>query len=112
MNCELVDLVLRARPFSYCLSAHQLGDSGAKLVLSSHEHVDTIVEACQEAGDCNILVLDKDAPASGGRQCIWDLVDEHEYEPTPLSKREAVENTTLLCYSSGTSGKPKVRSLY
>jgi long-subunit acyl-CoA synthetase (AMP-forming) len=68
-------------------------------------------EACTEAGISRILLLEKPACPDAKYQSIWDFAGEDEFEPEPVNGDEAESTVALLCYSSGTSGKPKVRFL-
>lgn len=41
-----------------------------------------------------------------GIKSVWSLMGSEEHEPEQLSNEE-IERPALLCYSSGTTGKPK-----
>jgi acyl-CoA synthetase (AMP-forming)/AMP-acid ligase II len=85
---------------------YQIRDSCAAAVISGSDLLDVASAACQEAGIDNLFVLDKQSPEA--HPSIWSVIDTTEFTPEPLSAEESRTKTTLLCYSSGTSGRPKV----
>jgi len=84
---------------------YQIRDSGAAAVIAGTEMLDVASAACQEAGLDKLFVLDRQSSES--YPSIWNFVDTTELTPEPLSPEEACTKATLLCYSSGTSGRPK-----
>ncbi|KAJ7109643.1 AMP binding protein [Mycena crocata] len=104
--------------------AHQYTDSKAKLLITTEEGISTVKKmfaelgVSKEDGDKWIIVLGRDLAWAGGPKAkrsteadglltMEDLLnggklDEEEKFDGPLS-----DSTVYLCYSSGTTGKPK-----
>jgi long-chain acyl-CoA synthetase len=76
--------------------AYYLGDSGAKLLLAWHGFAEEAREGAAEAGAELIEV----EPESFGR-----MLDEQEPRPGIAATEE--EDTAVILYTSGTTGKPK-----
>ncbi|MFI5028576.1 MAG: long-chain fatty acid--CoA ligase [Solirubrobacterales bacterium] len=76
--------------------AFYLGDSGAKLLLAWHGFVE---EACDGAADAGAEPLEIE-PAAFATAL-------EELEPTPGLADTAEEDTAVILYTSGTTGKPK-----
>ncbi|KAF8216681.1 AMP binding protein [Mycena galopus ATCC 62051] len=82
--------------------AHQYGDSGAGLVITAENGIDKVRAMFHELGiprhegDRRTIVLGCDLRWAG------KLEREEEFEGTALA-----QETVYLCYSSGTTGKPK-----
>lgn len=96
---------------------HPLLDSDAQYILAHPAIAATAREALKLAGISEMrgdqpriwLLDDGDnmaaAPGTGGEKDIRTLLTEEKMEP--IEVRNAKERTALVCYSSGTSGKPK-----
>ncbi|KAI0031368.1 hypothetical protein K488DRAFT_86858 [Vararia minispora EC-137] len=88
--------------------AYQVHDADARLVVAGCDQVAVVAAA----GASNIFLMEP-APKCGSGSAdpayrsIWDLTDKEELEPEALTEEEAVNTIALLCYSSGTSGRPK-----
>ncbi|KAJ7735767.1 AMP binding protein [Mycena metata] len=104
--------------------AYQYKDSGAKLVLTTAEGVSTVREMfaglglSKEEGDKKIVVLGDDLrwaggpaatanPAAAGLVSLVDLLSRGKLDKEETFEGPAADETVLLCYSSGTTGKPK-----
>lgn len=109
--------------------AFQYSDSGAKLVFTTKENVTTVREMFKESGisdaDGRIVLLDGDeslawasAPLNSrktiveGQQLVpfEDLIGMGSLASEEKFEGEQANETCLLCYSSGTTGKPKVHN--
>ncbi|KAF7316064.1 AMP binding protein [Mycena indigotica] len=103
--------------------AHQYTDSGAKLILAAQELVPVVLEmltkqlglSSAEAGK-RIVVVPDDLSWAGGPASprpdhlnLVDLLGLGTLEKEESFDGVADKETALLCYSSGTTGKPKVR---
>jgi long-chain acyl-CoA synthetase len=83
---------------------HQLGDSGARLLLTTAEHVRRLEPARDQVPDLLTLAVvdDDDVPAGG---VAWsELVAAGGAAPT---SHRGAEDLAVLLYTSGTSGRPK-----
>ncbi|KAI0318580.1 hypothetical protein OF83DRAFT_933769 [Amylostereum chailletii] len=87
--------------------AYQIKDCGAKFVIAGPDQLGIASVACNECGISPPLLSEKVKGAHARHSSIWDFVDGNELEPEPLSPDEAKERTSIMCYSSGTSGRPK-----
>ncbi|MER7282642.1 long-chain fatty acid--CoA ligase [Dactylosporangium sp. NPDC000244] len=94
-------------PLSPQLTAHELRyhliDSQARLIITHELSVEQASEAARDIGDVPVHVVASDA-APDGVAHFDDLLtgdDESDLHPT------APEDTAVLLYSSGTTGKPK-----
>jgi len=92
--------------------AHQLRDSGARLVLTDRTALATVVSATDGLAAIEAIVLldDSEVPASrsaaGPPVVGWSSIAEHE----PPDPSDAVDDLDLVCalpYSSGTTGRSK-----
>lgn len=107
--------------------AYQYKDSGAKLVLSSEEGLGTVRAMFTElglskgAGDARTVVLPNDLSWAGGPASkalpdvvgltsLPDLLSRGALAEEEKFEGAAAHETVFLCYSSGTTGKPKVSS--
>ena len=79
---------------------HMLSDSGAKALLTSSPHVD---EVCRAAGDLPVFVLHGGEMPSGCR----DLATLYAVDPFDDVVPTSSEDTAVLLYTSGTTGRPK-----
>ncbi|KAJ7432184.1 AMP binding protein, partial [Mycena galericulata] len=108
--------------------AHQYMDSGATLIFTAEEGITTVREMFAELGipkdegDAWTIVLARDLQWAGGPQaaltpaCVGlltldDLLARGTLAHEEKFDGELADETTYLCYSSGTTGKPKVRSI-
>jgi acyl-CoA synthetase (AMP-forming)/AMP-acid ligase II len=82
--------------------AHQLTDSGAKVLFTIADFLDTAREAAEEVGLTDIVVV---GASEGDEPTLAELIAEGE-EPPELDIDPA-EDLAALPYSSGTTGMPK-----
>ncbi|KAJ7209704.1 AMP binding protein [Mycena pura] len=104
--------------------AYQYKDSGAKLILTSEEGLGVTRQMLAECGiakddaEGRIIVLGKDLrwaggpkspqnPASAGLLSMEDLLNKGKLEQEEMFEGALANETLYLCYSSGTTGKPK-----
>ncbi|KAJ6593544.1 AMP binding protein [Mycena capillaripes] len=104
--------------------AFQYSDSGAKLILASEDNLAVVRKMFQESGitkedaDKRIIVLGKDLrwaggpsappnPAATGLLKMEDLMTIGKLDQEEKFEGPAANETLYLCYSSGTTGKPK-----
>lgn len=93
---------------------HQWSDSGAKAVLVHPDLVPVVLEAFKlmdfdyTEARRRIIVADWPAP-SGSNEFIRvdDILGKGAYDREEQFNGELANETVLLCYSSGTTGKPK-----
>ncbi|KAJ6609065.1 AMP binding protein [Mycena sp. CBHHK59/15] len=119
LRCTLANSAYTSREL-----AHQYLDSGAKLLIAAEEGISTVrkmfseLGISKEEGDKRIIVLGRDLRWAGGPAAqlgsgvvgllsMEDLlrrgkIDEEENFDGPLA-----HETLYVCYSSGTTGKPK-----
>lgn len=85
---------------------HHLQDSGAKICIFDEAGSDLGAEVCQTAGipTSKRFVLGK--KDHEGVKSIWSLSGREQHQPRQLVPAE-LDETTLICYSSGTTGLPK-----
>ncbi|KAF4573439.1 putative NRPS-like protein biosynthetic cluster [Pleurotus pulmonarius] len=89
---------------------YQILDSQAKLVLVSHSKYETALTACVDAGISKPALISSDYSSQScfnAAPNIWDMQDGSELHVAELLAEQAEQTTALLCYSSGTSGRPK-----
>ncbi|KAI5867636.1 acetyl-CoA synthetase-like protein [Durotheca rogersii] len=93
---------------------HQLRSSGAKVLFTCAELLDTALKATRACGipdDRVFLLRLPEASESAPFKTIDDLITEGralpEIEPLAWSKGQGGRQVAYLCYSSGTSGLPK-----
>jgi 4-coumarate--CoA ligase len=105
-----VDLLARqlANP-SYLFDelVHHIKDSRPKVLVVGKSVIEVAKRAAIECGiaDQNIYMMEEEAHEQ--YKSIWSLAGHEELEPLPLSPKEARQRTAFMCYSSGTTGKPK-----
>ncbi|KAJ7634476.1 AMP binding protein [Roridomyces roridus] len=104
--------------------AYQYKDSGAKLVLTSEEGISTVramfaeMGLSKDVGDMRTIVLPNDlrwaggpaikaVPEAAGFVSLPDLLSRGALAEEEKFQGDAANETVLLCYSSGTTGKPK-----
>ncbi|KAJ7125064.1 AMP binding protein [Mycena epipterygia] len=104
--------------------AFQYGDSGAKLILTSEEGLGVVRAMFAEIGiakddaDKRIIVLGNDltwaggpsasqSPAGAGLLRMEDLLGQGKLNQEEKFEGSLANETVYLCYSSGTTGKPK-----
>ncbi|KIY68370.1 acetyl-CoA synthetase-like protein [Cylindrobasidium torrendii FP15055 ss-10] len=101
--------------------AHQYTNSGASLVYTTEDHLQTVRDMFTAVGlgaegDKRIIIIDglrwagganvPPSVASAGLVRLEDLLSMGAMESEEIFEGQGNE-TTLLCYSSGTTGKPK-----
>ncbi|KAJ3574536.1 hypothetical protein NP233_g1706 [Leucocoprinus birnbaumii] len=119
LRCTLANSAYNARELAF-----QYTDSGAKLIFTSEEGLPVVRQTLQEIGlskqeaDQRIIVLPQslkwaggpDAPrrpdAAGLRE-LADLLGKGSLHAEERFDGEDTNETVYLCYSSGTTGKPK-----
>jgi acyl-CoA synthetase (AMP-forming)/AMP-acid ligase II len=82
--------------------AHQLTDSGAKMLFTIQPFLDTARKAADEVGLTDIVIVGE---SDGDEPTLADLLAE-DAEPPELDI-DAAEDLAVLPYSSGTTGLPK-----
>jgi len=87
-----MNVLLKGREVGYYLS-----DSGAKLVFAWHGFLEAAEQGAQSAGDVEVV------PVEPGE--IEKLIFAHE--PDPGVAEVAADDTAVILYTSGTTGKPK-----
>ncbi|KAJ6495728.1 AMP binding protein [Mycena vitilis] len=104
--------------------AFQYGDSGAKLILASEDNVAVVREMLAESGisreeaDKRIIVLGNDLRWAGGPSALpntavagllkmEDLLNLGKLDQEEKFEGPLANETVYICYSSGTTGKPK-----
>ena len=87
-----MNVLLKGREVAYYLS-----DSGAKVLFAWHGFMEAAEKGAQEAGDVEVV------PVEPGR--IEGLIFEHD--PDPDVADVAADDTAVILYTSGTTGKPK-----
>ncbi|KAF8169832.1 AMP binding protein [Mycena galopus ATCC 62051] len=104
--------------------AHQYGNSGAGLVITSEDGIETVRAMFHELGiaqhqsDKRIIVLGRDLrwadgpaaalrPECRGLLTLPDLLTRGKLEREEQFEGALAHETAYLCYSSGTTGKPK-----
>ncbi|KAJ7108778.1 AMP binding protein [Mycena epipterygia] len=119
LRCTLANSAYNSRELAY-----QYTDSRAKLVLTAEEGITTVRAMFAELGlskaegDKRIVVLGNDlrwagGPASAaaadaaGLVALTDLLSRGTLKEEEKFEGSAANETVYLCYSSGTTGKPK-----
>ncbi|KAJ6582984.1 AMP binding protein [Mycena vulgaris] len=119
LRCTLANSAYNSRELAY-----QYKDSTAQLVLTSDEGISTVKEMFAELGlseaesEKRIVVLGNDlrwaggptapaAPGAAGLVTMEDLLSRGTLETEEKFDGSAERETVYLCYSSGTTGKPK-----
>ncbi|KAJ7039081.1 AMP binding protein [Mycena alexandri] len=104
--------------------AYQFNDSGAKLIFSTEDGLEVVRKMFAEIGfakneaEKRIVVLGNDLrwaggpsaprnPTSAGLARMEDFLDKGKLEQEEKFEASAANETVYLCYSSGTTGKPK-----
>jgi long-chain acyl-CoA synthetase len=87
-----MNVLLKGREVAYYLS-----DSGAKVLFAWHGFMDAAEKGAQEAGDVEVV------PVEPGK--IEGLIFEHE--PDEDVAEVAADDTAVILYTSGTTGRPK-----
>ncbi|KAJ7782751.1 AMP binding protein [Mycena metata] len=104
--------------------AYQYNDSGAKLIFSTEDGLDVVRKMFAEIGvpkaeaEKRIVVLGNDlrwaggpsaprSPTSAGLARMEDFLDKGALKEEEKFEGSAANETVYLCYSSGTTGKPK-----
>ncbi|KAJ6497728.1 AMP binding protein [Mycena sanguinolenta] len=104
--------------------AFQYGDSGAKLILTTEDGLSVVREMfaelglAKEEGEKRIIVLGQDlrwaggpsapaSPASKGLLRMPDLLTRGKLDQEEKFEGSNAHETLYICYSSGTTGKPK-----
>jgi long-chain acyl-CoA synthetase len=87
-----MNVLLKAREVGYYLQ-----DSGAKLLFAWHDFMDAAAKGAKDASDVEIV------PVKPGE--IEGLIFEHEPEDSVADV--AADDTAVILYTSGTTGKPK-----
>jgi long-chain acyl-CoA synthetase len=87
-----MNVLLKGREVAYYLS-----DSGAKVLFAWHGFMEAAEKGAQEAGDVEVV------PVEPGK--VEGLIFEHE--PDPDVADVAADDTAVILYTSGTTGKPK-----
>jgi acyl-coenzyme A synthetase/AMP-(fatty) acid ligase len=105
--------------------AYQYTDSGAKLILTAEEGISTVramfaeLGLSKDDGDKRTIVLSNDLrwaggpgvralPDAAGFLGFGDLLSRGQLVEEEKFEGAAALETAYLCYSSGTTGKPKV----
>lgn len=84
--------------------AYHLGDSDAKLLVASDFSAEAALAGAGEAGVSDVVIVSLGAPAPSGAVPFADLLAEEdtgEIHPT------GSDDTAVLLYTSGTTGRPK-----
>ncbi|KAJ7647638.1 AMP binding protein [Roridomyces roridus] len=119
LRCTLANSAYTSHELSY-----QYNDSRAKLIFTSEEGLPVARAALAESGvpnkdiDKRIIVLGNDlrwaggpsaprSPAAAGLLKLEDLLGKGELKEEEKFEGDLAHETTYLCYSSGTTGKPK-----
>ncbi len=91
---------------------HRLADSGARVVIASTEHAETLSNLSLQLPDLQHVLLcdidgDNSLPATGmpATGDFWQLIEEFETEFTCVNTR--ADDPACLIYTSGTTGPPK-----
>ncbi|KAJ7727010.1 AMP binding protein [Mycena maculata] len=104
--------------------AHQYTDSGAKLLMTTEEGISTVramfaeLGVAKKEGDKRIIVLGHDlrwaggpgakpSPDAAGLLTMEELLKGGKMDQEEKFDGAASNETALICYSSGTTGKPK-----
>jgi long-chain acyl-CoA synthetase len=87
-----MNVLLKGREVAYYLS-----DSGAKVLFAWHGFMDAAGQGAQEAGDVEVV------PVEPGK--IEGLIFEHD--PDEDVADVAADDTAVILYTSGTTGRPK-----
>jgi long-chain acyl-CoA synthetase len=87
-----MNVLLKAREVGYYLT-----DSGAKLLFAWHDFMDAAAKGAKDASDVEVV------PVKPGE--IEGLIFEHE--PDDSVADVAADDTAVILYTSGTTGKPK-----
>lgn len=87
--------------------SHHLKDSGATVFVYDRMGAAIAEAVCDQAGvpSNRRFIIDRD-DGKGDVKSIWALCGKEEHEPKRL-KGEELDKTAIICYSSGTTGKPK-----
>lgn len=119
LKCTLANSAYNARELGY-----QYADSGAELVFTSEEGIPVVVEMLKAAGLTDseakrrIIVLTTSlhwagapyvpiAPVAQGFAVLADLLGRGALPEEEKFEGKSSYETVYLCYSSGTTGKPK-----
>ncbi|KAJ2401311.1 hypothetical protein GGI23_001478 [Coemansia sp. RSA 2559] len=87
--------------------AHQLADSQCKAVIVGDDAMSTVAEALKLVPQNVEHVLMMDETKSLCSQSIFEIMDAEEEDPFSDSGSDIGSAPAYLCYSSGTTGKPK-----
>ncbi|KAJ7185864.1 AMP binding protein [Mycena filopes] len=119
LRCTLANSAYTSHELTY-----QYKDSGAKLVFTTEEGASTVrgmfaeMGLSKAEGDQRIVILGDDlrwaggptatpGPAAAGLVSLTDLLSRGALDKEEAFDGSAANETVLLCYSSGTTGKPK-----
>jgi long-chain acyl-CoA synthetase len=84
--------------------AFQIKDCGASLLITDPEFHDVIIEAISGVKSLkNVFFTGREIP--GGESAFSELLKQKEYPPASVTADE--DDTAVLMYTSGTTGKPK-----
>lgn len=87
---------------------HQIEESRATVLLvDSDERRLGIAKGASQATGVQLFLLNRSSPASTGLRSIFSLTGEDELVPVTMSERQAKETISVMCFSSGTTGKAK-----
>ena len=86
---------------------YHIQDSRPKVLVVGKPVFEVAKQAAIECGitDNNIYVMEEDDYQQ--YKSIWSLAGEEELEPSRLSPQEVKQRVAFMCYSTGTTGKPK-----
>ncbi|CAG8564177.1 11691_t:CDS:2, partial [Scutellospora calospora] len=85
----------------------QFVDSGASIIFAHPNYLDVVVEAAENAKIPKSKIFLFGEKEVDGFQPYCSLIGDHEIEPVSYTSEEARTTIAFLCYSSGTTGKPK-----
>ncbi|KAJ3130404.1 putative fatty-acid--CoA ligase FadD10, partial [Irineochytrium annulatum] len=89
--------------------AFQLTDAGARFLFTTAALLPIATEAAKIAGlaDANILLLGESD--GGAHRTVEDILSDTALavKVAPFTKKELAEKPAYICYSSGTTGRPK-----